>query len=56
MPALITPDAAAEEILKGWARGAFEIHFPKRFSRVLKLLGLLGDGWYFSLVRRATGL
>jgi NAD(P)-dependent dehydrogenase (short-subunit alcohol dehydrogenase family) len=56
MPALITPAVAAEEILQGWARGAFEIHFPKRFSRVLKLLGLLGDRWYFSLVRRATGL
>jgi hypothetical protein len=38
MPALITPDQAAEEMLRGWARGEFEIHFPKRFTRVLKTL------------------
>ena len=56
MPALITPDQAAEEILRGWARGEFEIHFPKRFTRVLKTLGLLPDGPYFAAVRRATGL
>jgi NAD(P)-dependent dehydrogenase (short-subunit alcohol dehydrogenase family) len=56
MPALITPDQAAGEILRGWARGEFEIHFPKRFTRVLKTLGLLPDGPYFAAVRRATGL
>jgi hypothetical protein len=28
----------------------------KRFSRFLKLLGLLGDGLYFKAIRRATGL
>jgi hypothetical protein len=56
MPALIQPEEAAREILAGWAAGAFEIHFPKRFSRFLKLLGLLGDGLYFKVIRRATGL
>ncbi|MEO8015900.1 MAG: SDR family NAD(P)-dependent oxidoreductase, partial [Polaromonas sp.] len=30
MPALITPPQAAQEILKGWRKGEFEIHFPKR--------------------------
>jgi short-subunit dehydrogenase len=38
MPALIDPDEAAEEIVKGLERGEFEIHFPKRFTRFLKLL------------------
>ena len=56
MPALITPEQAAEEMLRGWRRGEFEIHFPKRFTRVLKALGLLPDGPYFAAVRRATGL
>ncbi len=56
MPALISPEEAAREILAGWAAGAFEIHFPKRFSRFLKLLGLLGDGLYFKVIRRVTGL
>ena len=56
MPALITPDEAALEILRGWRHGDFEIHFPKRFTRWLKLLRHLGYGAYFAAVRRSTGL
>lgn len=56
MPALITPDEAAREILKGWAAGSFEIHFPKRFTLWLKALRHLGDGLYFKAIHRATGL
>lgn len=56
MPALITPDEAAREMIKGWSRGDFEIHFPKRFTRVMKLLRLLPYRLYFPAVRRATGL
>ena len=54
MPALITPEAAALAILKGWAAGEFEIHFPKRFTRFLKALRALPDALYFSVVRRAV--
>lgn len=56
MPAVITPQAAASAILQGWADGDFHIHFPKRFSRVMKLLRLLPHGLYFAAVRRFTGL
>ncbi len=56
MPALITPEAAAEAIVHGWAAGAFEIHFPKRFTLFLKGLRHLGYGAYFAAVRRSTGL
>jgi NAD(P)-dependent dehydrogenase (short-subunit alcohol dehydrogenase family) len=56
MPALITAEQAASEILKGWARGAFEIHFPKRFTGWLKFLRLLPYRLYFPLVRKFTGL
>ena len=56
MPALITSDEAAQHILQGWREGLFEIHFPKRFTRWLQLLRILPYRWYFSLVRRATGL
>ena len=56
MPALITPEQAAIEILGGWQRGEFEIHFPKRFTRWLKALRLLPYGAYFAAVRRSTGL
>jgi NAD(P)-dependent dehydrogenase (short-subunit alcohol dehydrogenase family) len=54
MPALIQPEEAAQEMIKGWQRGEFEIHFPRRFSRFLKCLRWLPDRWYFSLVWRAT--
>lgn len=56
MPALITPEAAAQAILQGWARGAFEIHFPRRFTLAMKLLALLPFRLYRSVVRRFTGL
>jgi NAD(P)-dependent dehydrogenase (short-subunit alcohol dehydrogenase family) len=56
MPALISPEEAAREMLAGWRAGAFEIHFPRRFTRWLKSMRLLGYGLYFRAVRRATGL
>lgn len=56
MPALISTDRAAEEILKGWRHGEFHIHFPKRFTRLLLTLRLLPYRWYFALVRRSTGM
>ncbi len=56
MPALISPAQAASEMLKGWARGEFDIHFPKRFTFWLKLLRLLPYRLYFPLVRKFTGL
>ncbi len=52
MPALITPEQAATEIVDGFARGAFEIHFPGRFTWVMKLLRMLPYRWYFRLVAR----
>ena len=56
MPALITPNQAAQAIVQGWAEGVFEIHFPKSFTRVMKLLRWLPDRLYFATVRRVTGL
>jgi NAD(P)-dependent dehydrogenase (short-subunit alcohol dehydrogenase family) len=56
MPALITPDAAAAEIVAGLERGAFEIHFPKRFTAWLKMLRQMPYRAYFPAVRRFTGL
>jgi short-subunit dehydrogenase len=54
MPALLTPAQAAQAMLKGWARGEFEIHFPKRFTVWLRLMRLLPYRLYFALVRRTT--
>lgn len=55
MPALITPAQAAAAIVEGWERGAFEIHFPRRFTMALKALQPLANALYFRAVRRATG-
>lgn len=56
MPALQTPEQAASAIVRGWSRGLYEIHFPKRFTSWLKLLRHAPPTLYFATVRRATGL
>ena len=56
MPALITPEQSAQAILHGWAKGRFELHFPRRFTLAMKLLRLLPFRLYRNLVRRTTGL
>ena len=56
MPALIQPQEAARQMLAGWAVGDFEIHYPRRFTRVLKFLSCLPYRLYFQAVRKATGL
>jgi NAD(P)-dependent dehydrogenase (short-subunit alcohol dehydrogenase family) len=55
MPALITPEEAARHMLAGWARGRFEMNFPRRFTAWMRLLRCLPDAWYFAAVRRMTG-
>lgn len=52
MPALISAEEAASEILTGIQNGEFDIHFPKRFSRFLKFLRILPYPLYFWIVRR----
>lgn len=52
MPALISAQEAADEILSGIQKGEFDIHFPKRFSRFLKFLRILPYPLYFWIVRR----
>ena len=56
MPALISPEEAAREIVAGLERGAFEIHFPRRFTRWMKAMRLLPYRLYFPAIRRMTGL
>jgi hypothetical protein len=50
MPCIITAERAAKYIVDGLRSNRFEIHFPKRFSYVLKLLSLLPAWLYFRLV------
>ncbi|OLP59888.1 oxidoreductase [Xaviernesmea oryzae] len=55
MPALVTPEVAAQEIVEGLGRGGFEITFPRRFTYGLKVAQLLPYGLYFALINRVTG-
>ncbi len=56
MPALMTATDAAKAIVRGWERGNFEMHFPRRFTLWLKTLQSTWHGLYFAAIRRATGL
>ena len=55
MPALLSPEQAASAAVDGFRKANFEIHFPKRFSWLMKLLAHLPYRCYFPLVRRFTG-
>jgi short-subunit dehydrogenase len=52
MPALISSKKASEYILSGIKNGEFDIHFPKQFSLVLKLLRILPYSIYFYLLKK----
>lgn len=56
MPALISPEQAADEIIAGFAAGGFDIHFPKRFTRWVKLAAHLPYRTWFYLMHKVTGL
>ena len=56
MPALISAEEAAKEILTGMEQGQFHIHFPKRFTNWLRFARLLPYRWYFYLIHKVTGL
>lgn len=52
MPALVSAEQAASEIARGLAGRGFEIHFPKRFTLMLKILRLLPYALSLRLTRR----
>jgi short-subunit dehydrogenase len=54
MPALISSEEAASEILKGLATGHFEIHFPKRFTRIMKFMRHLPYSLYFAMMKKVA--
>ena len=56
IPYIITPEEAAAEIISGFGKGEFEIHFPKTFTRMLKALRHLPYYLYFPAVRKTTKL
>jgi len=49
MPAQISAEQAAEHIIKGMRKRHFDIHFPKRFTRILRMISLLPDWLRFRI-------
>ncbi|MFJ7566818.1 SDR family NAD(P)-dependent oxidoreductase [Herminiimonas sp. NPDC097707] len=56
MPAMISANEAAQELLHGLESGQFHIHFPRRFTNLLRILRLLPYRLYFWLIHKGTGL
>ena len=54
MPALIEPEEAAAQVMRGMRSKAFEIHFPKRFTLAIKLLRILPYALSLKLARRLS--
>lgn len=54
MPMQITSDQAAERIFKGMTQRKFEIHFPKRFTFILKCLSWLPERILVKLLAQKT--
>ncbi len=54
MPMLIDVQQASQRIRQGLARGQREIHFPRRFTLIMKLLALLPDALWRTLIRKTT--
>ncbi len=48
------PEEAASRIISGLERNVFDIHFPQRFTRTLKLISLLPDRLRFSLLAKLS--
>lgn len=55
MPQLISPEEAADALVKGLHSRRFEIRFPRGFAWTLALLRHLPYGLYFRWVKRGTG-
>ena len=48
---LFRSEQAADAIIEGLAKGRLDIHFPRRFTYIVKLLGILPPA-----LRRQVGL
>lgn len=52
MPFLLSPEQAAQRIVKGLDSSAFDITFPRRFNWTLKLLGIMPYRLFFFFTKR----
>ena len=57
MPMIESPEFAAEEIFKGLTKSnSFEIHFPKKFTYIMKILKIMPYWLYLRLVKKGMSL
>jgi len=54
MPMMITAQEAATAIAKGITSQGFEVHFPKKFTLIMKLLRLLPYWLSFKITKKFT--
>jgi short-subunit dehydrogenase len=54
MPFRISAEEAAKRIVKGLNGKRFDVHFPKRFTLILKALSCLPDSWRFALIGKSS--
>ena len=53
MPMIKSAEFAAEEMFKGLTQSnAFEIHFPKQFTFIMKILKIMPNWLYFKLLKK----
>lgn len=52
MPMMIEPEEAAKSLADGLLKKGFEIHFPRKFTLIMKILALLPYPVFFSLAKR----
>lgn len=52
MPMVLQPEQAAKAISKGLLASKFEIHFPRKFTNIMKFLEILPYGIYFRLAKK----
>ena len=53
MPMIKSPEFAADQMFKGLTKSkGFEIHFPKSFTSIMKVLKVMPNGLYFKIVER----
>ena len=57
MPMIESAEFAAEEMFKGLTKSkSFEIHFPKKFTFIMKILKIMPNWLYLKLIKRGMKL
>ena len=57
MPMIASAEFAADEMFKGLTKSnSFEIHFPKKFTFIMKILKIMPNWLYLKLIKKGMKL